>query len=229
MRDVAGAVQVAAAAAPEAALAGLPRAASASGQVSLLSPSGRALASTDGWSALTSIGTSSLEAGFAGGGRSHSASMAFDEWGRLLQSPLIGGQTVPGAQVTEPLPAGPEGSTRCRNRTPAEISGGVAGFVCVPRTYYTNTPGEVKGVEIEFEARPIDGLSLNGAAGYARFDSPDLRAAGRANDRLAGIPEFNSNAGIQYEINDIVTGLIGVTLISASFHSSVRHNRAARR
>ncbi len=75
------------------------------------------------------------------------------------------------------------------------------GFVCVPRTYYTNTPGEVKGIEAEFEARPIDKLSINGAIGYARFESPDLRAAGRANDRLAGIPEWNSNAGIQYELN----------------------------
>jgi hypothetical protein len=34
---------------------------------------------------------------------------------------------------------------------------------------------------------------------------------------------------IRYEIDDIVTGLIGVTFIGASFCSSVRHNRAARR
>jgi iron complex outermembrane receptor protein len=114
---------------------------------------------------------------------------------------LIGGQQVPGAQVTEQLPGGPAGATRCRNRTATEIGGGVPGFACVPRTYYTNTPGEVKGVEAEFEARPFDGLSLNGAVGYARFDSPDLRAAGRANDRLVGIPETNANAGIQYELN----------------------------
>ncbi|WP_431997123.1 DUF475 domain-containing protein [Streptomyces fungicidicus] len=33
---------------------------------------------------------------------------------------------------------------------------------------------------------------------------------------------------IQYQINDVVTGLIGVTLIGASFYSSVRHNRAVR-
>ncbi|HET6694774.1 MAG TPA: hypothetical protein VFG97_10745, partial [Pedococcus sp.] len=42
MRDVAGTVHVAAAAAPEAALAGLPRATADSGQVSLLDPPGRA-------------------------------------------------------------------------------------------------------------------------------------------------------------------------------------------
>jgi len=114
---------------------------------------------------------------------------------------LIGGQNVPGAQLTEPLPGGPAGATRCRNRTATEIAANVPGFVCVPRTYYTNTPGEVKGVEAEFEARPTDKLSINGAVGYARFESPDLRVAGRANDRLAGIPEWNSNAGIQYELN----------------------------
>ncbi|AYL34237.1 DUF475 domain-containing protein [Streptomyces fungicidicus] len=33
---------------------------------------------------------------------------------------------------------------------------------------------------------------------------------------------------IQYQINDVVTGLIGVTLIGASFYSSVRRNRAVR-
>ncbi|MFF8675719.1 DUF475 domain-containing protein, partial [Streptomyces sp. NPDC015242] len=31
---------------------------------------------------------------------------------------------------------------------------------------------------------------------------------------------------IQYEINEIITGLIGVVLIGASFWSSVRRNRA---
>ncbi|MFI8191538.1 DUF475 domain-containing protein [Streptomyces sp. NPDC085946] len=36
-------------------------------------------------------------------------------------------------------------------------------------------------------------------------------------------------ASIRYQINDIVTGLVGVTLIGASFLSSVRHNRAVAR
>ena len=47
MRDLAGSVQVTAAAAPEAALAGLPPAAPDRGQVSLFDPSGRTMASTD--------------------------------------------------------------------------------------------------------------------------------------------------------------------------------------
>ncbi|HKX68653.1 MAG TPA: DUF5719 family protein [Intrasporangium sp.] len=47
MRDVAGIVHVAAAAAPEAALAGLPRATPEPGQVSLLDPGRRTMASTD--------------------------------------------------------------------------------------------------------------------------------------------------------------------------------------
>ncbi|MZG14980.1 DUF475 domain-containing protein, partial [Streptomyces sp. SID5914] len=33
---------------------------------------------------------------------------------------------------------------------------------------------------------------------------------------------------IQYEINEIITGLVGVVLIGASFWSSVRRNRALR-
>ncbi len=114
---------------------------------------------------------------------------------------LINGATVAGLQVTEPLPGGPAGSTRCRNRTPAEIAGNVAGFSCVTRTFYTNTPGKVKGVELELEARPIDGLSINGSLGYAKFDSPDLKVAGRANARVVGIPEWNVSAGVQYELD----------------------------
>jgi len=119
---------------------------------------------------------------------------------------LISGSTVAGLQVTEALPGGPAGSTRCRNRTAAEIAANVPGFTCVARTYYTNTPGKVKGLEIEFEARPVDGLSLNGSLGYAKFDSPDLKAAGRANDRVVGIPEWNANAGIQYELQTPMLG-----------------------
>jgi iron complex outermembrane receptor protein len=44
----------------------------------------------------------------------------------------------------------------------------------------------------------VRGLTINGAIGYARFTSPDLEIATRANDRLAGLPEINANIGAQY-------------------------------
>jgi iron complex outermembrane receptor protein len=74
------------------------------------------------------------------------------------------------------------------------------GVLSIPRTYFVNTPGKVKGFELEMEFRPIEGLAINGAVGYSKFDSPDLKIATRANDRLAGLPEWNGTMGIQYRI-----------------------------
>ena len=44
--------------------------------------------------------------------------------------------------------------------------------------------------------------------------------------RWSGILAAVLLVSIRYEVNDIVTGLIGVTLIGAAFWSSVRLNRA---
>jgi iron complex outermembrane recepter protein len=118
------------------------------------------------------------------------------------QEYLIGanGQPTPGNQLTIAFPQGGDGATTCRARTTAEVSAGVPGFQCIGRNYYPNTPGEVKGVEVEFEVHPIDRLAINGTAGYSQFDSPDLKVATRANDRLQGIPEKTASAGVQYQI-----------------------------
>jgi iron complex outermembrane receptor protein len=118
---------------------------------------------------------------------------------------LLTGAAVAGTCVLVPLPAGGPGATTCRAApfNPAtetrDLAAGV-GVLSIPRTYAVNTPGKVKGFELEVEFRPIDGLAINGAVGYAKFESPDLKVATRANDRLAGLPEVNGTAGIQYEI-----------------------------
>lgn len=106
---------------------------------------------------------------------------------------------VPGSSVAIPLPAGGPGATQCRPQTAAEAAAG-PGVQCIGRTYNVNTPGKVKGVEAEVSATPIHGLTLTGSMGYQRFTSPDLEAATRANDRLAGIPEMTASASIDYEI-----------------------------
>jgi iron complex outermembrane receptor protein len=115
---------------------------------------------------------------------------------------LSSGAPQAGAQTVIPLAGGPAGSTACRTYSAAtdgaaNPAGGVA-VLCIPRTYFVNTPGKTKGFELEVEARPVRGLTINGAIGYARFTSPDLRIATRANDRLAGLPEINANIGAQY-------------------------------
>ncbi|WP_404712234.1 TonB-dependent receptor [Sphingomonas sp. MMS24-J13] len=116
------------------------------------------------------------------------------------------GSPTPGTCVLIPLPSGGPGATQCRSTPynaatdgPNNLAGGI-GITSIPRTYYVNTPGKVKGFELEAEAHPIDNLALNAAVGYSHFDSPDLKLATRANDRLAGIPEINASAGIQYTI-----------------------------
>lgn len=117
---------------------------------------------------------------------------------------LTGNAPVAGTCVLVPFPSGGPGATSCR-ATPfdaatetRDLANGV-GVLSIPRSYFANTPGKVKGVELEVEVRPFDGLAINGAVGYAKFDSPDLQVATRANDRLSGLPEINGTIGIQYE------------------------------
>lgn len=111
------------------------------------------------------------------------------------------GAPVAGPSTVIPNPAGGTGATSCRAYTaadgPQNIAAGI-GVTCIPRTYYVNTPGKVKGFEVEVQLRPAEGLLINGAVGFAHFDSPDLKIATRANDRLAGLPEWNGTIGIQY-------------------------------
>jgi iron complex outermembrane receptor protein len=118
---------------------------------------------------------------------------------------ILSGGPSAGTCVLVPLAAGGTGATQCRTAAfnPAtetrNLANGV-GVLSIPRTYFVNTPGKVKGFELEVEARPIEGLSINAALGYSKFDSPDLKIATRANDRLAGLPELNGTMGIQYRI-----------------------------
>lgn len=104
------------------------------------------------------------------------------------------GNPVPGNQIQ--VPGGTPGTTLCE---PAPA--GVQGYACTSRTFFLNTPGKVKGIEAELEARPIEGVVINGSLGYAKFSSSDLdERPATSNKRLANIPEWTASAGIQYEI-----------------------------
>ena len=108
------------------------------------------------------------------------------------------GQPLPGAQVLEPLPGGPAGSTRCRDRTAAEIASGVPGFLCVGRSFYYNSPATIKGFEVELQANPINRLSITANVGYSKFTDAAIKARtinARQND-----PFWSAGAGIQYRV-----------------------------
>jgi len=103
---------------------------------------------------------------------------------------------APAGQVQVDSTAG-QGTTVCQ---PAPV--GVQGYECIGRTFFINTPGKVKGFEVEMQANPVDALSFNASIGYAKFTAPDLDARpANNNKRLANLPEWNVNAGVQYEID----------------------------
>lgn len=114
---------------------------------------------------------------------------------------LLTGGPIAGNQTVIPLPAAGASGTSCRPYVatdgPVNLANGV-GVTCIPRTFYVNNPGKVKGFEIEAEIAPFSGLLINASVGYAKFKSPDLNIPTRANNRLPAIPEINANAGIQY-------------------------------
>ena len=60
--------------------------------------------------------------------------------------------------------------------------------------YYAPSSGNVKGAELEIEARPIERLSINGSLGFNTF-----RAQNRDPKSLLQ-PEWNASAGMQYDI-----------------------------
>jgi len=111
------------------------------------------------------------------------------------------GLPVPGNFIQIDSPVG-NGVTNCRPRTAQEVADNVPGFTCIGRAFSFNTPGEVKGFEVELDFQPVDGLSMSGSVGYHKFSAPDLEARpDTANKRPQGIPEWNANAGIQYRFD----------------------------
>jgi iron complex outermembrane receptor protein len=104
------------------------------------------------------------------------------------------GAPLPGSQIQ--IPGGTAGTTLCQ-AAPA----GSPGFTCTSRTFYVNFPGEVKGIEAELEANPIDNLSVNASVGYSTFSAPDIDARPEtSNKKLLQIPDWTASAGVQYKI-----------------------------
>jgi iron complex outermembrane receptor protein len=116
----------------------------------------------------------------------------------------VNGNPTAGNQVVIPLPEGPDGSTTCRVRTAQEVASNVPGYSCITRSFYKNTPANIKGFEAEMTAEPIDGLVLNGALGYHKFSSPDVDR--RAINPRQPEPFWSASAGLQYTIEGAPLG-----------------------
>jgi len=128
------------------------------------------------------------------------------------------GGTTSGTSVVIPLAGGPSGSTTCRAQTAAEAAAG-AGVTCIFRNFYQNLPAKIRGFELEATAEPIDRLLLNGALGYTKFTSPDLKA--RPVNRRQLQPFWQINAGIQYEIEGAPLGGTITPRVDWSYQSSM--------
>jgi iron complex outermembrane recepter protein len=90
------------------------------------------------------------------------------------------GNIIPGTAVPNPQPGGP-----------ATCSG------LTSLTAYINVPGNIYGIEFEFDWRPTDALLLTGGAGYTEWDSPDIASGSRP----AFVPEWNANVAVQYDLS----------------------------
>jgi iron complex outermembrane receptor protein len=71
----------------------------------------------------------------------------------------------------------------------------------IPLTNYVNSPGKIKGGELELEFRPIEGLLFQGSVGYTKFTASGATAGITANDEPIFVPEWNASASLQYGFN----------------------------
>jgi iron complex outermembrane receptor protein len=114
---------------------------------------------------------------------------------------------VPGDQTL--IPDGPEGTpfanafTNCRDYDPVSDgppNGATVGIDCIVRQFnYSAAGGEqIKGIELEAFAEPIDNLNLNLSVGYTD--------RGSETGRPVGFPDWTGSGGISYTIEEVLGG-----------------------
>jgi len=86
--------------------------------------------------------------------------------------------------------------------TTPDPDGGPPCLALLPRTNYVNSPGKIKGGELEATFVPIDNLRFEANAGYTKFTADDPLTGGIT---LSGapvfVPEWNGSAAVQYTFN----------------------------
>lgn len=77
-----------------------------------------------------------------------------------------------------------------------------AGSGGLPWFFYTNSPGNIQGVELELTATPIDGLNINYSLGYNEYnnDEDDPNSPNFRHPSALLQPKWNMSGGIQYSI-----------------------------
>jgi iron complex outermembrane receptor protein len=72
----------------------------------------------------------------------------------------------------------------------------------VSRTFYDNTPGKVKGAEVEALWQPIRGLTVNAVYGMLDWSSPDISDDPNVlSSTPAYVPDTNWSLGVAYVMN----------------------------
>jgi iron complex outermembrane receptor protein len=80
--------------------------------------------------------------------------------------------------------------------------GGAPCLGVLPKTNYINSPGKIKGGEVELDFRPVDGLVVQASAGYTNFSADNALTGGiTANGAPVYVPEWNGAGSIQYTFN----------------------------
>ena len=86
--------------------------------------------------------------------------------------------------------------------TVPDPDGGPPCLALLPRTNYVNSPGKIKGGELEATFVPIDNLRFEATAGYTKFTADDPATGGiTASGAPVYVPEWNGSAAVQYTFN----------------------------
>src|SRR5690606_13893307 len=70
-------------------------------------------------------------------------------------------------------PGTPGAITDSLGQTCIDVNGPPPPGATVSRTFYDNIPADVKGVELEFQLRPVDALTIEGNFGYTDFEGDE--------------------------------------------------------
>jgi iron complex outermembrane recepter protein len=71
--------------------------------------------------------------------------------------------------------------------------------IVIPKTNYVNSPGKIKGGELEVQVRPIGGLLISASTGYTKFTASDATTGGiTPSGSPAYVPKWNGAASVQY-------------------------------
>jgi iron complex outermembrane receptor protein len=80
--------------------------------------------------------------------------------------------------------------------------GGAPCLALLPRTNYVNSPGKIKGGELEAVYAPLDNLRFEASAGYTNFTADDPVLGGITQSGApVYVPEWNGSAAVQYTFN----------------------------